>query len=150
MICNATKNAKFQQFVCDCDRLAAECFKNTRNSFDNDRFGNVDTDECCGEKPTDKCEVWTGTGYQAGVKATEKPKVINPKDSTPKKPSAEAEAEAKAEAEAEAEAEAKAKAEARAEAEAKAEAEANRVAPTSFLTIAFLVVAALLCIEKKM
>ena len=80
--CDKEKNDDFEQFVCECDRVAAECFKNNRKTFNLQRFYDVDFDECCGEKPTDKCEAWTGKGYQASPAATEKPKVVKNSTST--------------------------------------------------------------------
>ena len=80
--CDKEKNDEFEQFVCECDRVAAECFKNNRKTFNQEIFHDVDFDECCGEKPTDKCEAWTGKGYQASPVATEKPKVVKNSTST--------------------------------------------------------------------
>ena len=75
--CNDGNNDKFGQLVCGCDRAAAECFRDTRKTSNVDRFHEVDFDECCSKgRPTDKCEAWDGTGFQATPEATEKPQKV--------------------------------------------------------------------------
>ena len=50
--CNATKNGDFQQALCECDRVAAECFMRNRNTFSL-ALKDVDQEDCCKVPNTD-------------------------------------------------------------------------------------------------
>jgi len=55
------EDGTFERFVCECDRKAASCFKNSRQSFDPATFNVTDRAECCSvSPPSDKCEQWSG------------------------------------------------------------------------------------------
>ena len=86
--CDEKNNNDFQQFVCECDRVASECFKAKRPTFNNEKFGNVDTKACCSSTPPSKsCTVWDGKGFQASPEATAKPpKVVAKKSKNSRAP----------------------------------------------------------------
>ena len=77
--CDVKRNNDFEQFVCECDRRAAECFKSKRSTFNAGRFGNVDTKACCSSSPpsSNNCKAWDGKGFQASPQATAVPPKIS-------------------------------------------------------------------------